>query len=345
MTNPLTTHLFGALLSDAEVADLFSAPSVLARMLAVEAAWTRGLEAVGEVSPVDAAAALAAIDGFQGLDLREGSLRDGVPVPALVAALRDGLPEAVARAIHTGATSQDILDSAMVLVLRDLLDLFEARLGQAVVALRDLETRFGAAPLMARTRMQAALPASASLRLDAWRRPLEDHLARLPAMRAELLMVQIGGPIGARDVSEEMVASVATSLGLGHGPVWHTDRSAMVSLGHWLSLVAGSLGKIGQDVALMAQQGVNEIALAGGGASSAMAHKSNPVTAETLVGLARYVGGQQGILTQALIHEQERSGAAWAVEWLCLPAMAEATGAALSGAVRMLANVERVGKA
>ena len=96
----------------------------------------------------------------------------------------------------------------------------------------------------------------------------------------------------------------------------------------------------------MAQQGLDEIALSGGGGSSAMAHKQNPVAAEAMVALARYIAGQQGILGQAMIHEQERSGAAWALEWLTLPAMAEATGATgatLRHAGDLISSVERIG--
>ncbi len=95
----------------------------------------------------------------------------------------------------------------------------------------------------------------------------------------------------------------------------------------------------------MAQQGVDDIALSGGGGSSAMPHKQNPVSAEAMVSLARFVAGQQGVLAQALVHEQERSGSAWALEWMTLPAMAESTGAALNAARPVLKNVARIGAA
>ena len=97
-------------------------------------------------------------------------------------------------------------------------------------------------------------------------------------------------------------------------------------------LLSGTLGKIGQDIALMAQNEVGEVRLATGGGSSAMPHKSNPVPAEVLVTLARFNAGLLGTLHQALVHENERSGAAWTLEWLVLPQMAVATGAGLSKA-------------
>lgn len=350
MTNSFTSSgLFGGLFCDPNVANEFGAPAFTDRMLKFEAAWTRALEQFGVVSNSDAAEALKAIHDFSDIvDLGEGSDRDGLPVPALVAALKDGLPERAARAIHIGATSQDVIDTASVLTCLSVIDLFKTRLSHLLVEIDALLARSGDEPLMARTRMQAALPANVALRVDAWRRPLKDHLDRAEAVCADLSVIQIGGPIGSRTAPYEHVTAcaqtVADTLDLTLGPVWHTDRSRIVAFGHWMTLVAGSIGKIGQDVALMAQQGLDEIILSSGGGSSAMAHKQNPVAAEAMVTLARYVAGQQGILSQAMIHEQERSGAAWALEWLTLPAMAEATGAALKHAEKLIVSIERIGR-
>lgn len=348
MTNAFTTSgLLGGLFSDPAIAAEFSATALTQRMLAFEAAWTQALGACGVVDAQDTALALTAIQGFDGSELGEGSDRDGLPVPALVAALKSGLDKQTARAIHAGATSQDVIDTAMMLTSVAVTDIFKDRISKILELIDALLVRFGENPLMARTRMQVALPATVALRVAAWRRPLADHLKRADAVRVDLSEVQIGGPIGSRDLPkthENACAQiVADTLGLSLGDVWHNDRSRVIAFGNWMTLIAGTLGKIGQDVALMAQQGVDEIALAGSGGSSAMAHKQNPVTAEAMVALARYVAGQQGILGQAMIHEQERSGAAWALEWLTLPAMAEATGAALLHAERLIHSVERIG--
>jgi hypothetical protein len=151
------------------------------------------------------------------------------------------------------------------------------------------------------------------------------------------------GLIGLGRLGAAMAALVASTLGLAMGPVWHSDRTPIVAFGHWLAVLCGSLGKMGQDICLMAQQGVDEVTLRGGGQSSAMAGKNNPVAAEAMVAIARFVAGQQAVLLQAMIHEQERSGAAWALEWLTLPAMAEATGASLSHAGRCLKSIGSIG--
>lgn len=348
MTNTFTSSgLLGGLFCDPEIAAEFGEGAFTSRMLAFEAAWTRALGDCKVVPAADAATALRAIEGFSGANLGVGSDQDGVPVPALIAALRKGLPEGAAYAIHTGATSQDVVDTATVLTCLAVINNFERRLSDLLKNIGALLAHFADKPLIARTRMQAALPATVALRLEAWRRPLLAHLQCAKELSKALSEVQIGGAIGTRSAPcahvEACAETVARTLGLSLGPVWHTDRSRIIAFGHWMTLVTGSLGKIGQDVTLMAQQGVDEITLSGGGGSSAMAHKQNPITAEAMVALARYVAGQQGILGQAMIHEQERSGAAWALEWLTLPAMAEATGAALRHAISLIASIEQMG--
>lgn len=341
--------LFGRLLGDPEVLEALSAQAAMGRMLAFERAWTQALLAMGVVDPVSAKQAVARIDGFAPdlQALKVASETDGLPVPELVRQLRAGLPEAAQKAIHTGATSQDVLDTSTVLAARDILSVLDQR-GQRVLArLDEVQARFGTADMMGRTRMQAALPVTVADRLRAWRAPLAAHLADLPRVMDRVAHVQIGGAVGLRDApqgqAEAVAHHVANSLGLGCGSVWHTDRSRIIELGQWLALVSGALGKMGQDIALMAQQGIDEVQLSGAGGSSAMPHKQNPVRAEILVGLARVVVGHQGTLGQAIIHEQERSGAAWAIEWLVLPAMFEATGVALNTADQLLQQVERMG--
>lgn len=340
------------LFTDPETAAILSPDRQMAHMLAFEAAWSRALGATGRV-PAALADEVAGIVDTARIDLDDiaaGMATDGVPVPRLVAQLTALLPEGGGAALHKGATSQDVVDTALVLALRDLSDLFDARLTALVATLRGLENRFGDAPLMGRTRMQAAEPMTVRDRLLAWRLPLETHQARLAALRPAVERVQIGGASGDRRAlganAEAVVAHVAQALGLQPtAKAWHAMREGIADYAGWLSLVSGSLGKIGQDVALMAQQGIGEIAMSGGGGSSAMPHKQNPVAAELLVSLARFNAVQVSAIHHALVHEQERSGAAWALEWLVLPQMALATGRALATAQDMLARVTRIGDA
>ena len=248
--------------------------------------------------------------------------------------------------VHFGATSQDVIDTALVLRLRAVLPVLGARLSAVMDALVGLERRFGERPLMGRTRMQAAIPITVGARIASWRGPLVRQAARLDALLPEVLVVQFGGAAGTLDKlgdkGSAVRAALAEELGLDDAPQWQSQRDRVVALGGWLATTAGALGKLGQDVALMAEQG-GEIVLAGGGGSSAMPHKANPVGAEVLVALARFTAVQAGGLQQAMVHEQERSGAAWTLEWLLLPPMLIATAAALRTGVEVVGSIEAIG--
>ena len=337
--------LYDGLFADAEMVALWDADAQTAHMLAFETAFSR---AMGQAGRFDAALAERAADHVAGVvpdrdALSAGSARDGLPVPALIAQLKAGAGEA-AQAIHAGATSQDVLDTALALTLQRTSDLIDARLAALVQALDKLSDAQGGHALMARTRMQAALPIAVADRIRSWRAPLVDHRARLTLARAQTERLSLAGPTGSADFGD-VAPVMAEALGLTVAPIpWHTDRSGVVSYANLLALISGSLGKMGQDVALMAQQGIEEITLAGGGGSSAMAHKHNPILAELLITLARFNAGQTGIMQEAMVHEQERSGSAWALEWMVLPLMAQATGRALVAATDLVGSITTIGE-
>jgi len=200
---------------------------------------------------------------------------------------------------------------------------------------------------MGRTRMQAGLEINVAHRIQSWRQPLVDHLAGLETLTPRIARLQLGGAVGTRhgfgDDADRIATHMAQTLGLSAGPVWHTDRSGISEYAGRLSLITGSLGKFGQEIALMAQQGIDEVTLTGGGGSSAMPHKSNPVLAELLVTLARFNASLIAGIHQALIPEQERSGAAWMLEWMILPQMAATTGRALTAADTLAHQIRQIG--
>ncbi len=347
MTDVFAHPWLGGLFGDDAVAALLAPEAQLTQMIAVESAYARALGAAGVAAEGVARRAAQAIDAAQ-IDweaLRVGTARDGMPVPDLVRQLRGQVPEALQAAVHVGMTSQDVIDTALVLALRGVLDVFDARLTALEVALDGLVATQGPRALMGRTRMQTALPITVADRVATWRRPLTQHAKRLAEMRPRVLQLQLGGPVGVRDGQADAVAAaMAVELGLSCPPkAWHAMRDGLGELAGWLSLVSGSLGKMGQDMALMAQQGVDEIVLLGGGGSSAMAHKRNPVLAELLVSLARYNAVQLGGMHQALVHEQERSGSAWTLEWMILPGMLQATGRGLTTAAELVESIVSVG--
>lgn len=322
------------LFADAEVAALWSAEAQMGHMLRMEAAWSRGLGASEAV-----ASGIAAFDPDMA-DIAAGTARDGVPVPALVRQLRAAFgPEG----IHDGLTSQDLIDTGLTFAMLGTAEVLAARLRGLAAALAALEARFGAVPLMGRTRMQAARQITFADRLAAWHLPLAAHLERLEATAPQLARLSLGGATGTREgITPAQVAALEAALGLTAGDkAWHGMRDGVGAFGAVLSLISGTLGKMGQDLALMAQMG--EVGMAGAGGSSAMPHKQNPVLAELLVTLARFNAAQLGGLHQALVHEQERSGAAWGLEWMILPQMAEGTGRALAAGRDLVERIERVG--
>lgn len=339
MTDVFDHPWLGGLFADPGMAALWSPEAQLAGMRAFEAAFSRALGDEGAARTIEGMT-------FDMNDLRAGTGQDGVVVPRLVKQMKAAAGDAAA--IHKGATSQDVIDTATALAMRDTLALVDTRLAVLEEALETLTARFGDNPLMGRTRMQAATEITVADRIAPWLLPLADHRARISEARPRIARLQLGGASGDRaDLGKrapQVAADMAAALGLENPDrAWHAMRDGVAEFAGLLSLVTGTLGKMGQDVALMAQQGLSEIALSGGGTSSAMAHKQNPVLAELLVTLARFNAGQLALMHQALVHEQERSGAAWALEWMVLPQMAQATGRALAAAITLAGQVKRIG--
>ena len=338
----------GGLFGDPAIEALWSADAQLAHYRAFEVALAQALATAGIVTEQEAqrAAQIIANQPIAPEDLAADTARDGLPIPAFVRILRKAAGEA-GRAVHTGATSQDVLDTALALTLRGVTDVLLARLKTLDAQLAALEGRFSDATLMGRTRMQAALPITAGHRLASWRAPLADHIAALGVLRPMTERLQLAGAVGTRAEfkghGDAIAAQMAHALGLVPSPVWHTDRNGIVAFGSRLSQITGSMGKIGQDIALMAQQGIGEIVLATGGGSSAMPHKSNPILAELLVTLARVNSGHVASLHQALVHEQERSGAAWMIEWMVLPQICVIAARATAAAAELCGQVTHLG--
>ncbi len=337
--------MLSALVGDSEIEALFTDDADLAAMLRFESALA-GCEAAAGLIPASHAAHIVRACASFVADrpaLRAGMARDGVVVPELLRQLRAAVGGPESEDLHRGATSQDVVDTSLVLRLAPALEILDDRLVALDAALATLVDRDGAVSLMAQTRMQRALPFMAADKVRTWRAPLGRHRDRLTELRPRLLVLQLGGPVGTRGAlgaqAGAVAAEMARRLGLGNAESWHSQRDGIVEFGGWLAMVAGSLGKMGQDVALMVQNEVGTAALSGGGTSSAMAHKHNPVAAELLVTLARFTAGLAGILGGALVHENERSGSAWTLEWLVLPQLLVATGAALRTALSLAATL------
>jgi 3-carboxy-cis,cis-muconate cycloisomerase len=341
--HPFLARLFG---NDEEITGLFSAFADIAAMLRYEADLASAQAALGIIPAAAAERIVAATETLEPdlARLERGAARDGVAVPALVNALRAAVGEEFAACVHFGTTSQDTVDTSLMLRLASLRGILSERLEQLSGKLDWLGAIFGSNRLTAYTRMQPAIGIHVADRIASWRAPLADYRERLAGLQFPL---QFGGAAGTLekfgDKGPALRSELATRLGLADRPQWQSQRAFIADFGHLLSLVTGTLGKFGQDIALMAELG-EEISLAGGGGSSAMPHKQNPVRAEVLVSLSRFNAVQLSGLHHAMVHEQERSGAAWMLEWMILPQMAAATGGALNVALMLADNIVRIGK-
>ena len=343
-TSPLTAPLFG----DDEVAAMLSDEAFVARMIEVEGALAVACAKTGLADPAGARRVAERLDTMTIApgDLGSGMARDGVPVPALVATLRQRLG-ADGSALHIGATSQDVVDTASVLQWRDLLALIETRLLTLLDALKAASETHAATMMVARTRSQAATPITFGLRIATWAQPLIALEADLPRVRKLLLRVEFGGAAGSAsavgDKGEALTAAFAAELGLDPAPSWHLDRSGPLALGGWFVGLTAALAKIARDLIVSGRTEVGEVRAGQGGGSSTMPQKANPVGAEAIVTLAQYAATLQPLLAQAAAPLEERDGAVWALEWLALPQMAMAAGACLRHAQALVGSMEADG--
>ena len=336
----LTAPLFG----DAEAEAMLSDASFVGHMITVEAAFARACAAVGLVTPADAeeiSACLAQIS-IAPEQLGAGTASAGVPVPALVALLQDACPSA-ARGVHWGATSQDIVDAAHVLQWRELLDLLARRLSSLLDTMQAASDAEAATMLAGRTRSQIATPITLGLRIATWAQPLIVLEEELPRLSGRLLRVQFGGASGAGSAvgtrAEALSLALARELELVAAPCWHLDRSGPQALGGWLVRLTSALGKLARDLIITGRSEIAEMRAGAGGGSSTMPQKSNPVAAEALVTLAHYTAALQPLLAQASMIQEERDGAAWALEWLALPQMGMAASASLRHAAILIESL------
>jgi 3-carboxy-cis,cis-muconate cycloisomerase len=303
-------------------------PASVARMVDVERALVRALARAGVVADATAAAAASACD-VQRLELTELA-RDaadaGTAVIPLVQQLRAGLAPDVAAAIHHGATSQDVVDSANVVMVRAVLDLLERELlglGAALAARADEErdTR-----MVGRTLLQRAEPVTFGLKAARWLAAVTRRIDVLRQLRPRVLVVQLGGAVGTLaaygDAGPAVAAAFAGELGLGTPDVpWHGERDRLHDLCGASSAIAAVTAKIAGDLLLLAQTEVGE-AVPGdrAGGSSAMAHKRNPTDAVAAVAASRLAIAASTALVGG-DHAHERAAGAWQVEWVALPRM------------------------
>ena len=305
-------------------------------LLEAEAALARAAAQVGLVPTTAADAVTAACADPGRLDLATvvaAAADAGNPVPPLVRALQDAVGERDAIAVHVGATSQDIVDTALVLLARNAIGAIDADLVTASAAAARLAAAHRDDVLMGRTLLQQALPTTFGLKAAGWLAGLEGARLRLAEVVASL-PVQYGGAAGTLAASAgagvALRTAFAAELCLADSAVpWHTVRLPIADLAGALGATAGVIATVAVDVVLMAQTEVAEVSEGGSrGGSSAMPHKANPVAAISARACARRAPGLVGTLFGAMEQEHERAAGAWHSEWPTLTALLTTVGSA-----------------
>lgn len=315
--------MFDAMYCSAAVLDATSDRSWVRAMLDTEAALCRAAGRVGLI-PEAAATAIARQCGEDFLDpteLARAAAASATPVVELVERLRAALPDELARHVHPGATSQDIVDTALMLVVRrslppiqDDLEACSGRLAELALAHRDTGQ-------VGRTLLQWAEPITFGSACQAWRGGVDEARAGLDRQR---LSVQLGGAVGTRSAfaghGAAMTALMAAELGLADADPWHTDRTRVAELAAALGIAAGSLAKIAQDVILLSQHEIAEVSEGEAGRSSAMPHKRNPARSVLVIACAHRVPALVATILAGMPQELQRAAGRWQAEW---PTMTE----------------------
>lgn len=319
--------IFDEFLSGREAQEAFSAQPFIAAMLRFEEALAHAQAELGLIpasahAGISAACEVARHDVAQLVEASAVSGSVAIPlVKSLKALVGRDAPEALPW-VHFASTSQDVIDTAMALATRAVLVTLIRDVQQTVQALLALAEQHAATPMLARTLMQPASVTSFGWKAAGWAAPLVRSLQRLATLLPQALCVQLGGAAGTQaglqGKGSEVTCLMARRLGL-HAPQapWHTQRDAWLALGCELGLLAGSLGKMAKDIALMGQFEVGELAEPsepGRGGSSAMPHKSNPVACMTVLAAAQRAPQQVAALLAAMPQEHERALGGWQAE-------------------------------
>lgn len=343
------SRILAPLFVDETVTAVFSDEQLVANMVQVEMALAKVQGELG-IIPVDAAQEILVRCATFALDwpqLQRGIEKSGVPVINLVAQLRTWVGGEAADFIHWGATTQDILDTAVILQIRTAITLLESKLQQVMQNLAQMADAHRATLMAGRTHSQQALPITFGLKAANWLMPLIRHQQRLAEMQPRLFVVQFGGAAGTLaalgDRGTAVQQALAAELNLNTTPIpWHTQRDTLVEWANWLALVSSSLAKMAQDIILLAQTEIAEVRETDDGSrggSSTMPQKQNPIISEQIIAVARLNATLLSAMQQAAIQEHERGTHGWQMEWLSLPQMAGYTAVALNKALFLSQNL------
>lgn len=347
------TPLLDPLFTTDAMRHVFSDRHRLQRMLDFEAALARALVAIG-MAPRDTGAAIESKCRAESFDMeplaRAMALSGNVAIP-MVKALTELVAKSDARAanfVHWGATSQDAIDTGLVLQLREALDLIDADLAHLSASLSRLAAEHKATLVAGRTWLQQGPPVTFGLKAAGWLAAIERHRERLEHARKQVLVLQFGGAVGTLaalgDRGLQIAAALARDLKLDLPELpWHAHRDRLAEVAAGLGLLVGSLGKIGRDISLMSQTEIDEVVEPSGpgrGGSSTMPHKRNPVSSAVILAAALRVPALVSVILTSMVQEHERGLGGWHAEWETLPEIFRLAAGALAHTKEIVAGLE-----
>ncbi|WP_322062836.1 adenylosuccinate lyase family protein [Paraburkholderia sp. J63] len=320
--------LFRDAFGTAKMRTIFSDHALIQRYIDVEVALAKAEARVG-VIPAEAAGQIARESTIERIDfdhMREETDIVGYPILPLVHQLV-GMCGDAGRYIHWGATTQDIMDTAVALQVRDALDSIDADIRELRAILVDMARKYRDTPMAGRTHLQQALPITFGYKAAIWLAMFDRHQQRLVALRPRVAVVEFAGAAGTLaslgDKGLEVQAALAEELNLGvPATTWHVARDGFAEAVNLLALVTGSLGKIATDIMIMASNEFAEVYepfVKGRGASSTMPQKRNPISSELMLAAAKAVRQQAGLMVDAMIQDFERATGPWHAEWIAIP--------------------------
>lgn len=349
----MSNQLFDAYFTGKAMGAVFCDHGRVQAMLDFEAALARAQASTGlipssVVAPIEAACRAELYD-FEAMGLAIASAgNSAIPLVKMLGKQIASVSPEAERYVHLGATSQDVMDSGLVLQLRAALELIEQDLQQLGEVLAQQAQRYATTPLAGRTWLQQATPVTLGMKIAGWLGAVTRSRQRLQALKPRLLSLQFGGASGTLAALGDQALPVAHALAaelklaLPDQP-WHTQRDRLVEFGAVLGLVAGSLGKMGRDISLLMQTEAAEVfepSAPGKGGSSTMPHKRNPVGSAVLISAATRVPGLLSTLFSAMPQEHERSLGLWHAEWETLPQICCLVAGALAQALNIAQGLE-----
>ena len=352
----INSAVFGDLFGTTEIREIFSDRTLVQRYLDVEAVIAKVQGRLG-IIPQEAADEIVSKCHVDNIDMRKLSARTtvvGLPIVGVVEQLVAACSGDLGQYAHWGATTQDIMDTADILQIREAVFIVERDLDSIAEVLSKLTAEHRDTVMAGRTHIQHAAPVTFGFKAAVWLSSIDRHRQRLTEVKKRLLVGQFGGAVGTLaslgDQGLMVQEQMMKELGLGCPEfTWHTARDNIAEITGLLALICGTLGKIGLDITLLAVSEINEVQegfVPGRGSSSTMPQKRNPVVSEMLIVAAKNVRQLHGAILDAMVQDHERGGAGpWQTEWYALPDTFIITAAALKQTLEVLSGLEINGEA